>query len=149
MAGGDFSALLQPTTVNGNTFPCAHPLRLPDLHGCQPGQHLPTLSGKTRSRLHWKIPCSKPLPRSYRCRPALTRTYNTTVTSKNPVSANLYEIKIDQNIGTKVKISGSYDYDTRPNEVLSSLGSLGNKPPPTSRPTTYGSRSITSSRPTS
>jgi hypothetical protein len=35
----------------------------------------------------------------------------------NPVDANMYEIRIDQNIGTKQKISGSYDYDWRPNTV--------------------------------
>ena len=123
MAGGDFSALLQPITVNGNTFP-AHILY--DYRTCtganQGSTCQPFPGNKIPSSLEDPVfkAASAVLPMSTGTNPY----YNTTVTSKNPVSANLYEIKIDQNIGTKVKISGSYDYDTRPNEVLSSLGPL-------------------------
>jgi hypothetical protein len=37
--------------------------------------------------------------------------FNTVVTSHNSVSANLWEVKVDQNIGSRVKIAGSYDYE--------------------------------------
>ncbi len=123
MAGGDFSALLQPITVNGNTFP-AHILY--DYRTCTgvnqgktcqpfPGNKIdPSLEDAVFKNASAVLPLST----------GTNPYYNTTVTSKNPVSANLYEIKIDQNIGTKIKINGSYDYDSRPNEVLSSLGPL-------------------------
>src|SRR6202012_1205481 len=38
--------------------------------------------------------------------------------AQNPVDANLWEIRIDQNVGTRQKLSGSYDYDNRPNTVF-------------------------------
>jgi hypothetical protein len=123
MAGGDFSALLLPITVNGNTFP-AHILY--DYRTCTgvnqgktcqafPGNIIPTSLEDPVFKA-----ASAVLPLSTGTSPY----YNTTVTSKNPVSANLWEIKIDQNIGSKVKIAGSYDFDSVPNEVTSSLGPL-------------------------
>jgi hypothetical protein len=39
---------------------------------------------------------------------------NLSQTSLNVTNANMYEVRIDQNIGAKQKINGSYDYDWRP-----------------------------------
>lgn len=123
MAGGDFSALLQPITVNGNTFP-AHILY--DYRTCtgvnqgNPCQAFP--GNKIDTSLEDPIfkNASAVLPMATGTSPY----YNITVTSKNPVSTNIYDVRIDQNIGTKVKISGSYDYASVPNEVTSTLGPL-------------------------
>ena len=123
MAGGDFSALLQPVTVNGNSFPAHILYDYRTCTGANQGQACQAFPGnKIDPSLEDPIfkAASAVLPLSTGTNPY----YNTTVTSTNPVSANLYEIKIDQNIGSRAKIAGSYDYDSRPNEVLSSLGPL-------------------------
>jgi hypothetical protein len=123
MASGDFSALLTPTTINGNTFPAHILYDYRTCTGANQGQTCQPFPGNIIDP-SLEDPIFKNaaavLPMSSGTKPY----YNITVTSKNPVSANLYEIKIDQNIGTKVKIAGSYDYDSVPNEVISSLGPL-------------------------
>jgi hypothetical protein len=123
MNGGDFSTLLQPTTVNGNTFP-AHILY--DYRTCTSANQgqvcQPFPNNQVPAGLEDPIfkAASAVLPQA-----TGTAPYNNiVVSSHNPVSANLWEIKIDQNIGSRAKIAGSYDYDSRPNEVLSSLGPL-------------------------
>lgn len=123
MANGDFSALLQPITVNGNTFPAHILYDFRTCTGANQGKACqPFPNNKIDPSLEDPVfkAAAAVLPQSTGTNPY----YNTTVTSKNPVSANLYEFKIDQNIGSRVKISGSYDYDSRPNEVFSSLGPL-------------------------
>ena len=123
MASGDFSALLNPTTVNGQTFP-AHILY--DYRTCtgvnQGKACTPFANNQIDPSLEDPVfkAASAVLPLSTGTSPY----FNTVVTSKNPVSANLWEIKIDQNLGTRIKFAGSYDYDSRPNEVFSSLGPL-------------------------
>jgi hypothetical protein len=120
MAGGDFSALLQPTTVFGNTFP-AHTLY--DYSTCtganqgQPCQPYGGFANPTNI-----IPASQedavfkaavpylPIAPSTATSPYL----NLYQTSMSRTDANMYEIRFDQNIGAKQKISGSYDYDWRP-----------------------------------
>jgi hypothetical protein len=49
---------------------------------------------------------------------------NLTVTNANHYLANLYTIKIDQNIRSNQRLSGSYDYDNIPQNFVSSLGAL-------------------------
>lgn len=49
---------------------------------------------------------------------------NLLVTTQNPIDADLWTVRIDQNIGTSQKISASYDHDNRPNTVFYSTGPL-------------------------
>jgi hypothetical protein len=123
MNSGDFSSLLQPTTVNGQTFPAHILYNYATCTGVNQGQACqPFPNNQIPTSLEDPIfkAASAVLPVSSSTSPY----FNTTVTSKNPVSANLWEVRIDQNIGSKAKISGSYDYDSVPNEVVSSLGPL-------------------------
>lgn len=123
MINGDFSSLLTPVTVNGNTFPAHILYDYRTCTGANQGQGCQAFPGNI-------IPADLADPvfkAAAAVMPQTTSTspyFNTTVTSKNPVSANLWEIRIDQNIGSRSKISGSYDYDNVPNEVTSSLGPL-------------------------
>jgi Carboxypeptidase regulatory-like domain len=123
MAGGDFSSLLNPITVDGQNFP-AHILY--DYRTCTGTNQGKTCTAFPGNKIDASLEdpifkaASAVLPLSTGTSPY----FNTVVTSENPVSANLWEVKIDQNIGSKVKIAGSYDYDSRPNTVLSSLGPL-------------------------
>ena len=123
MKNGDFSALLQPITVNGNTFPAHILYDYRTCTGANQGMACQPFPGN-KIDPSLEDPIFKAAAAVLPVATSDSPYYNITVTSKNPVSANMYEIKIDQNIGTKVKIHGSYDYDSRPNEVTSSLGPL-------------------------
>ena len=123
MNTGDFSSLLNPVTVNGQNFP-AHIIY--DYRTCTGVNQ-----GKTCTPFPGNIidpsledPIFKAAAAVLPVSTGINPYFNTVVTSHNPVSANLWEVKIDQNIGSKAKIAGSYDYDSRPNEVFSSLGPL-------------------------
>jgi hypothetical protein len=124
MAGGDFSSLLVPSTVDGQSFPAHIIYDYRSCTGANQGMPCTAFPGNKITDPSLEDPIFKAasvvLPLSTSSSPYL----NTVVTSRNPVSANLWEIKINQNIGTKIKIAGSYDYDSRPNEVFSSLGPL-------------------------
>jgi hypothetical protein len=116
MLNGDFSALLQPVTINGNTFP-AHIL-----------YDYSTCTGVNQGQVCQPYPDNKiaqapdpvyqamaaVLPHATSNSPYLNFVQEAT----NPVDANLWEIRIDQNFGTKQKLSGSYDHDNRPNTVF-------------------------------
>lgn len=115
MLNGDFSSLATPVTILGQTFP-AHILY--DYTTCTgnnqgkpcqpyPGNKIPTPPDPVAAAM------MAVLPHSSSTQPYL----NYQQVSTNPIDANMYEIRIDQNIGTKQKISGSYDYDWRPNTV--------------------------------
>jgi hypothetical protein len=123
MIGGDFSALLTPTTVNGQTF---SPHILYDYRTCtgaNQGQACQAFPGN-------KIPTSLADPVFLKAAAVMPQSssnspyFNTTVTSRNPVTTNMWGIRIDQNFGSRNKISGSYEYNNSPNEVTSSLGPL-------------------------
>ena len=115
MLSGDFSALLQPVTINGNTFP-AHIL-----------YDYSTCTGVNQGKVCQPYPDNKitqpadpiytamaaQLPHATTNSPYL----NFVQKSTNPVDANLWEIRIDQNIGTRQKLAASYDHDNRPNTV--------------------------------
>ena len=115
MLGGDFSALLTPVTVFGQTYP-AHILY--DYTTCTGANQ-----GKTcQAYPNNKIPASEEDAVYKASQPYLpqapasaTSPYqNLYSSSLNVTNANMYEIRFDQNLGTKQKLSGSYDYDWRP-----------------------------------
>lgn len=123
MAGGDFSSILNSTSVDGQTFPGRILYDYRSCTGVNQGSPCTAFpNNKIDPTLEDPIfkAASAVLPLSTGTSPY----FNTVVTSRNPVSANLWEIKINQNIGSAIKIAGSYDYDSRPNEVFSSLGPL-------------------------
>jgi hypothetical protein len=118
MLGGDFSSLLNPVTINGQTFP-AHILYdyttctgANQGNPCQPfpGNKIPYAEDPVAANM------MKVLPHSSSTQPYL----NYVQIATNPQLANMYEVRIDQNIGTKQKINGSYDYDWVPNAVYDS-----------------------------
>jgi hypothetical protein len=122
MIAGDFSALLTPTTVNGQTFP-AHILY--DYRTCTGANQGQTCQAFPDNKITAPadpvfVAAAAVMPQSSSSSPY----FNTTVTSRNPVTTNMWGIRIDQNIGSRNKISGSYDYNNSPNEVTSSLGPL-------------------------
>lgn len=123
MIGGDFSALLTPITVNGNTFPAHILYDNRTCTGANQGQPCTAFPGN-------KIPASladSVFVAAAAVMPQATSNnpyFNTSVSTKNPVTVNMWGIRIDQNIGARHKISGSYNYDNSPNEVTSSLGPL-------------------------
>lgn len=49
---------------------------------------------------------------------------NVVVTTQSPLNANLWTIRIDQNLGVRNKFSASYDYDNRTNTTTYSTGSV-------------------------
>jgi hypothetical protein len=116
METGDFSALATPVTILGQTFPAHIVYDYTTCTGanqgqpCQPypGNKIPTPPDPVAAAM------MAALPHSTSTQPYL----NFEQISTNPVDANMYEIRIDQNIGTKQKINGSYDYDWRPNTVF-------------------------------
>jgi Carboxypeptidase regulatory-like domain len=120
MASGDFSALLQPTTVFGNTFPAHILYDYTTCTGANQGQPCAPYGGAANPTNI--IPASQEDPIFKAMVPYLphassgaTSPYlNLQQTSKNITNANMYEIRVDQNLGAKQKISGSYDYDWRP-----------------------------------
>jgi len=120
MANGDFSALLQPTTVFGNTFPAHILYDYTTCTGVNQGQPCQPYGGFAHPTNI--IPASQEDPifkASVQYLPlapadATSPYLNLQQVSKNVTNANMYEVRIDQNIGAKQKISGSYDYDWRP-----------------------------------
>jgi len=114
MLKGDFSALLTPVTVYGHTYP-AHIIY--DYSTCTGSNQ-----GKTCQAYPGNIITQAPDPISKAAMPYLPQAPATATSpyqnlyqsSLNVTNANMYEMRIDQNIGAKQKISGSYDYDWRP-----------------------------------
>ena len=114
MLNGDFSALLTPVTVYGNTFP-AHILY--DYSTCtganqgQPCQPYPNNKiTQTPDPIYKAMQPYLPQAPTGTTSPYL----NLEQSSKNVTNANMWELRIDQNIGSKQKLSASYDYDWRP-----------------------------------
>ena len=114
MLNGDFSALLTPVTVLGNTYPAHILYDYTTCTGANQGQACQPYPGNIIT--HPPDPIAKAAQAYLPVAPAnATSPYlNLYQESKNVTNANMYEIRIDQNIGTKQKISGSYDYDWRP-----------------------------------
>jgi len=132
MTTGDFSSLLTPVTVFGTTFP-AHILydyttctyanqgKACVPYGATADAASPTGWSGTPTNI---IPSTAEdsvfkaaIPDMPQAPSGVTSPYqNTPVSSLDITNANMYEIRIDQNIGAKQKINGSYDYDWRPTE---------------------------------
>ena len=114
MVGGDFSALLTPTTVFGNTFPAHILYDYSTCTGANQGKPCQAYPGNKVTQpadpIFTAMAPYLPVASSTATSPYL----NLQQISKNVTNANEYEIRIDQNIGAKQKISGSYDYDWRP-----------------------------------
>jgi hypothetical protein len=114
MLNGDFSALLQPITVFGQTF---QPAVLYDYTTCtganqgQPCQPFPDnkITRPPDAVFNASIPYLPQAPAS-----ATSPYLNLQQDSLNITNANMYEVRIDQNLGARQKINGSYDYDWRP-----------------------------------
>ena len=114
MSQGDFSALLQPVTVFGNTFPAHILYDYSTCTGANQGQTCQAYPNNVITQapdaiFEATVPYLPLAPSS-----ATTPYLNLYQESKNVTNANEYEIRIDQNIGARQKISGSYDYDWRP-----------------------------------
>lgn len=114
MLNGDFSALLNPVTVYGNTFPAHILYDYSTCTGANQGQPCQAFAGNKITRPI--DPIYKAMQPYLPVAPAdATSPYlNLYQESTNVTNANMYEIRVDQNIGTRQKISGSYDYDWRP-----------------------------------
>ena len=120
MTTGDFSSLLQPTTVFGNTYPAHILYDYTTCTGANQGQECQPYGGAANPTNI--IPAAQedavfqaavpylPIAPSGSTSPYL----NLYQSSLNITNANMYEVRIDQNLGAKQKISGSYDYDWRP-----------------------------------
>jgi len=115
MLKGDFSALATPVTIQGQTFPAHILYDYSTCTGANQGQPCQPYPGNkiTTSPDSVAAAIAAVLPHSDSSSPYLNFEQKTT----NPVDANMYEIRIDQNMGAKQKLSGSYDYDWRPNTV--------------------------------
>jgi hypothetical protein len=114
MAMGDFSALLQPVTVFGNTYPAHILYDYTTCTGANQGNACqPYPNNKITEPADPVFAASVPyLPLAPAS--ATTPYLNLYQSSLNVTNANMYEIRIDQNVGARQKISGSYDYDWRP-----------------------------------
>ena len=115
MLNGDFSALATPVTILGQTFPAHIIYDYTTCTGANQGQPCQPYPGNKITTAPDPVAAAMAavLPHATSDQPYL----NFQQKSTNPVDANLYEIRIDQNIGTRQKINGSYDYDWRPNTV--------------------------------
>jgi len=120
MAGGDFSSLLQPVTINGTTYPAHILYDYSTCTGANQGLECQPYGGAANPTNI--IPASQEDPVFMAAVPYLpmapasaTSPYqNLYQSSLNITNANMYEVRIDQNVGAKQKIDGSYDYDWRP-----------------------------------
>jgi len=117
MWNGDFSALWNggtPWVINGTTYA---PRQLYDYTTCS-GTNL---GQPCQKFVNNQIPMSRldPITKNYiQYLPKATNTnqpyQNEKNTFLNPVNDDLYSVRIDQNIGSKQKISGSYDVAKMP-----------------------------------
>ena len=114
MVNGDFSALLTPVTVFGTTYPAHILYDYSTCTGANQGHACVAFPGNIITKA--PDPIFKAAAAYLPVAPATaTSPYqNLYQSSLNVTNANMYEIRIDQNIGAKQKLSGSYDYDWRP-----------------------------------
>jgi hypothetical protein len=115
MLKGDFSQLATPVTIQGQTFPAHIIYDYSTCTGANQGKPCQPYPGNKITAAPDPVAAAiaAVLPHSDSTSPYLNFEQKTT----NPVDANMYEIRIDQNMGAKQKLSASYDYDWRPNTV--------------------------------
>jgi len=122
MTNGDFSSLLTPTTINGTTYPAHILYDYTTCTGANQGQTCEPYGGAgtptniiptTAEDAVYKasIPYMPVAPSSVN-----SPYQNLPVISHDVTNANMYEVRIDQNVGARQKFDGSYDYDWRPTE---------------------------------
>jgi hypothetical protein len=122
MLGGDFSSLLTPVTINGQNFQ-AHILY--DYSTCtganqgKPCQAYPN-NKITQSPDPVFVEASKVMPVATGTGPY----FNITDNSTNHQQADMWSIRVDENINAKNKISGSYFTGNMPYVSTQSLGPL-------------------------
>jgi hypothetical protein len=124
MLGGDFSALLNPIVVNGQTFP-AHILY--DYSTCTGANQGQTCQAYPNNKIT-EAPdpvfaaASKVMPSAPSS--ATTPYFNINDVSSNHEQADQWSIRADENINAKNKISASYFTGNMPYISTQSLGSL-------------------------
>ncbi|MEI9976989.1 MAG: TonB-dependent receptor [Ignavibacteriota bacterium] len=116
---GDFSNLLQPTTVLGQVQP-AHTIY--DWTTCTPGpcqafpgNLIPTNREDpviAKAAKYWPVPQTSAIYNNF-----MENSYQTT-------QANMFTAKLDQNFSSRHKLSGSWSYDDRPVTAGSNLGDI-------------------------
>lgn len=117
MANGDFSALALPTTVKGVSFPAHILYDYTTCTGANQGKTCQPFPNNIINRA--PDPIFKAMIAELPQAPSGSSPYlNYTQRAENPVDANLWELRIDQSIGPRQKLIGSYDYDNRPNTVF-------------------------------
>lgn len=124
MLGGDFSSLLTPTTVNGQTFQ-AHILY--DYTTCTgANQGMPCQPYPDNKITEAPDPVFAAAQKVMPVAPssATSPYFNIPVDSANHEQADEWSIRVDQNINARNKISGSYFTGNMPYVSTSSLGSL-------------------------
>ncbi len=114
MLNGDFSALLQPITVFGQTYPAHILYDYTTCTGANQGQACQPYPNNKITQAPDPVYKASQLYLPQAPASATSPYMNLYQSSLNVTNANMYEIRIDQNIGAKQKISGSYDYDWRP-----------------------------------
>ena len=122
MLGGDFSALLNPVTVNGQTFQAHILYDYSTCTGANQGQPCqPYANNKiTQSPDPVFVNASKVMPIATGTSPY----YNLNVSSTSHQQADMWSIRMDESINARNKISGSYFTGNMPYVSTSSLGSL-------------------------
>ena len=122
MLGGDFSAFLNPVTVNGQTFQAHILYDYSTCTGANQGQPCqPYANNKiTESPDPVFVNASKVMPIATGASPY----YNIGVSSTAHEQADMWSIRMDENINARNKISGSYFTGNMPYVSTSSLGSL-------------------------
>lgn len=108
MWNGDFSAILNTQTINGVTY---NGRQIYDYTTCSGAN----LGKPCQPFINNQIPSSRLDPLSKAAIPYFPTAKNTSqpyqnvpIVTLNPTNNDLYSFKIDQNLGTKQKISGSY-----------------------------------------
>jgi hypothetical protein len=124
MLGGDFSALLTPTIVQNQTFPAHILYDYTTCTGANQGKPCQAYPGNkiTESPDPVFAAASKVMPSAPSS--ATSPYFNISDSSSNHEKADMWSIRMDQNIGTRNKITGSYFTGNMPYISTQSLGSL-------------------------
>ena len=115
MLKGDFSSLLTPITVNGVNFPAHILYNYATCTGANQGQVCQPYPNNQITQPADPVfqAAAQVMPHSTSSVPYL----NYPITTTNPIVANIYTVRIDQNIGANQKLNGSYDYNPDTNTV--------------------------------
>ncbi len=124
MLSGDFSSLLTPVTVNGQNFQAHILYDYSTCTGANQGQPCQAYPGNKITQ-----PADPVFAAAQKVMPvapsgATSPYFNMPVNSSNNEQADMWSIRIDQNISARNKISGSYFTGNMPYVSTSSLGPL-------------------------